>query len=170
MPPERITELDWWDEVEVDGLRLVSTPARHFSARGVERNRTLWCSWAFVGPAHRLWFSGDTGPFAQASEIGERLGPFDLTMIEIGAWHEAWGTIHLGPDEAARMHSQVRGRVVLPVHWGTFALALHAWYQPIQRLREVAPELAIAAPLPGGFVDPDQPGIDPFWLRARGGV
>lgn len=166
VPPERIHEVDWWDEIPLPGLTLVSTPARHFSGRGLtDRDKTLWTSWAILGPTHRVWFSGDTGPFEQAAEIGERLGPFDLTFIEVGAYHPAWGNIHLGPDGAALMHQRVGGRVLFPVHWGTFNLALHAWDQPIHRLTEVATEAGIPllAPLAGETVSPEQPEVAPFW-------
>ena len=174
IPPERITELDWWDSVEIGGLTLTAAPARHFSGRTVATggNRTLWASWAFIGPRHRAWFSGDTGPFEAAAEIGARLGPFDLTMVESGAHHPAWGNIHLGPDEAVKMHALVRGKTLLPVHWGTFNLALHAWDDPIVRVQELAhaQDLQLAAPIAGMTVEAHNPIIAPAWqdrLRLR---
>jgi len=162
---ERITELDWWEEADVAGLRLVSTPARHFSGRGFERDRTLWSSWAFIGEHHRAWFSGDTGPAPFFDEIGERLGPFDATMIEVGAWNALWGEIHLGPDAAIKVHEQVRGKTFIPVHWGTFNLALHAWDEPIVRLQQLADahDFTLAAPVVGGTIDPDDAVVDDFW-------
>jgi L-ascorbate metabolism protein UlaG (beta-lactamase superfamily) len=166
MPAERIHELEWWDEAEVKGVRLVSTPARHFSGRGpFDRNATLWTSWAFVGPTQRAWFSGDTGPFEAAAEIGEKLGPFDLTMVESGAWNPAWGNIHLGPDAALAMHHQVRGRAMMPVHWGTFKLAPHAWDQPFVRLRDLAAAdgTPLLVPVPGQTMRADAPGVADFW-------
>lgn len=169
VPPERITELSWWDEADVSGLRIVSTPARHFSGRGVtDRNKTLWTSWAFVGEHHRVWFSGDTGPAADFfEEIGQRLGPFDLTMIEVGAWNALWGEIHLGPEAATVVHQQVRGDVMVPVHWGTFNLALHAWDQPITHLIDLADAAGIklAAPLVGGTIDPADVRVADFWKQ-----
>jgi L-ascorbate metabolism protein UlaG (beta-lactamase superfamily) len=168
--PERIHELDWWDEVDIGGLRLVSAPARHFSGRSInDRNKTLWTSYALIGREQRTWFSGDTGPADFFDEVGERLGPFDVTMIECGAWNEAWGTIHLGPDAAAVVHRQVRGRVMVPIHWGTFNLALHAWDQPIVRLQELAEAqgITLAAPIVGGVIDPDCPSVAPFWQDRR---
>ena len=111
--------------------------------------------WAVIGPEHRVWFSGDTGPFPQAEEIGERLGPFDLSMIEIGAYDRAWGQIHLGPDEALTMHKQVRGKRMFPVHWGTFNLAAHRWDQPIVRLIEQSEQVGVdlLVPVAGQTVD-----------------
>jgi len=166
VPEDRIVEFDWWDEVKVGKLRLISTPSRHFSGRGVfDKNHTLWTSWAFIGPHHRAWFSGDTGPYDAFDEIGARLGPFDLTMIEAGAWNQAWGTVHLGPAGALKVHRQVRGKVLMPVHWGTFNLALHAWDEPIITLQKLAAQMGavLASPLAGGTVDPGTPEVAPFW-------
>jgi len=164
--PERIQELDWWEEARVGDVRLVSTPARHFSGRGLtDRNKTLWTSWAVVGPHHRVWFSGDTGPAPLFDEIGERLGPFDATMIEVGAWNALWGDVHLGPEAAVGVHQQVRGDVMIPIHWGTFNLALHAWDAPIVELigHAAAADVTLAAPLAGGVIDPAAPSIAAYW-------
>ena len=169
VPAERITELDWWQEADVAGLRVVSTPARHFSGRGVmDRNKTLWSSWALIGAHHRVWFSGDTGPAAFFDEIGARLGPFDATMIEVGAWDALWGEIHLGPEAAVGVHQQVRGEVMIPVHWGTFNLALHAWDQPIVDLIDHTERagVTLAAPIVGGTIDPEAASVADFW-KAR---
>ena len=164
--PERITELEWWEEARIGDVRLVCAPSRHFSGRGpFDRNTTLWCSWAFVGPHHRAWFSGDTGPFDLAAEIGARLGPFDLTLVETGAWNPAWGSIHLGPDEAERMHRRVQGRLMMPVHWGTFSLAPHKWDQPVVRLQHVAHahQTQLLVPIVGQTVGTSGPFVAPFW-------
>lgn len=164
--PERITELEWWEEATVGDVRLVCAPSQHFSGRGpTDRNASLWCSWAMVGPTHRAWFSGDSGPFDESAEIGARLGPFDLTMVETGAYHPAWGQVHLGPDEAERMHRRVGGRVMMPVHWGTFSLAPHRWDQPIVRLQHVAREQGtrLLVPVAGQTVSVDHPFVAAFW-------
>lgn len=167
VPTERVTELAWWEKVSVKGVQLVATPARHFSGRGLlDRNKTLWTSWAMVGPEHRVYFSGDTGPTKYFKEIGDKLGPFDVTMLEVGAWNAAWGDIHLGPYEAAKAHLQLRGKSMLPVHWGTFPLANHAWYQPAVVLAEEAEKLGITLLTPGigGQVEP--PATDKPWWPA----
>lgn len=153
VPAERITELDWWQEARLGDVRLVAAPAQHFSGRGLlDRNATLWASWAFIGPDHRAYFSGDTGMFPGFAEIGERLGPFDLTMLEVGAFDEAWADVHLGPARALEAHRMLRGRTLLPVHWGTFQLALHAWSQPAEHLWQHAGDIAVAFPRPGETV------------------
>ncbi|MCA9659618.1 MAG: MBL fold metallo-hydrolase [Myxococcales bacterium] len=163
--PAQIVELDWWERIEVAGVELHAAPARHFSGRSaLGSNRTLWASWAFVGPRHRAWFSGDTGPFdAGVREIARRLGPFDLAMIETGAWHPSWGHIHLGPQQAVRMFRLLGARALLPVHWGTFNLALHAWDEPIIHVQELAADAALLAPIAGETLRPDAPRVAAPW-------
>jgi len=160
VPDSRIVELDWWDETTIGGLRIVCTPARHASGRTpFDQNETLWASYALVGPTHRVWFSGDTGLFPGLSVIGERLGPFDLTMIEAGAYGAAWPDWHLGPEQAVRAHEMVRGRVLLPVHWGLFDLAYHGWTEPIERvlLAADAAHVEVITPRPGQSIEPSAP-------------
>jgi len=139
--PERIIELEWWQErtLEEHGVRLVSTPARHFSGRNpFAQNNTLWTSWTLIGPDHRVYFSGDTGPTKHFEEIGEKFGPFDVTMLEVGAYNVAWGLIHLGPENALDAHEKLGGELMLPVHWGTFELALHGSSEPARDLERMA--------------------------------
>ncbi len=133
----RIREMDWWEEAVLPGsrIRLAAAPACHFSGRTIlDRNRTLWASWAAVGAEHRVYFGGDGGYHPGFAEIGRRLGPFDLTMLEIGAFHPSWASIHLGPEKALTAHRDLSGRLLLPIHWGTFNLAVHAWDEPIETL------------------------------------
>lgn len=169
VPRARIVELDWWEEHDLRGVRITATPGRHFQGRGPGASTaTFWCGWSIHGPRHSVWFSGDTGPWDEGfREIGARLGPFDLSMIEIGAWHPAWGTIHLGPQNAMRVHSLVRAKTLMPVHWGTFSLALHAWDQPIRHLLELAEHAGteLLAPMMGQTVHRES-GVHAYW-RAR---
>jgi L-ascorbate metabolism protein UlaG (beta-lactamase superfamily) len=170
VPAARITELDWWEEAALGNVRLVAAPAQHFSGRSLfDRNATLWASWAFIGPDHRAYFSGDTGMFPGFAEIGERLGPFDLTMLEVGAFDESWADVHLGPARALEAHRMLRGRMLLPVHWGTFQLALHAWSQPAEHLWEHAgSDTTVAFPRPGEtVVAGSAPPAAPWWRLAE---
>lgn len=168
--PDLITELDWWDETEVAGLRIVATPSRHFSGRGPGASAaTFWSSFAICGPRHSVWFSGDTGLWEEAfADIGERFGTFDLSMIEIGAWHPSWGSIHLGPQNAMRTHQLVRAKTMMPVHWGTFSLALHAWDQPICHLMELAEASGaqLLSPMMGQTVHRES-GVADYWKQRR---
>lgn len=145
--PELITELDWWESHELRGpsLKFTATPARHFSGRGLgDGNQTFWSSWALEGRKHKVFFSGDTGLTPEFEEIGARLGPFDVSLLEVGAFHPAWSSIHLGPDNALRAHQMLRARYLMPVHWGTFNLALHAWDEPGEVLLARAPEQGVS--------------------------
>lgn len=167
--PQRITELDWWESLDLSGLRVTATPSRHFAGRGPgSASETFWSSWALQGPKHSVWFSGDTGPWDEGfAEIGERFGGFDLSMIEIGAWHPAWGTIHLGPENALRVHELVRAKTLMPVHWGTFNLALHAWDQPIAHMLALVEQAGtqLLSPMMGQTVHREA-GVAEYW-RAR---
>ncbi len=156
VPAERITELDWWEETTVGTLTATATPARHFSGRWLDRFRsTLWVGWALHGPEHRVFYSGDTALFPELTDIGERLGPFDLTMFDTGAYDATWTDVHLGPEQAVAAHRMVRGEVLLPVHWGLFDLANHGWTEPIERVRAAAArfDIDVRSPRPGESVE-----------------
>ena len=169
---DRTRELDWWEEASVANgrVRLVTAPARHFSGRGLfDRNRTLWASWAAIGRRRRAYFGGDGGYHRGFVEIGTRLGPFDLTMLEIGAYHPSWGTIHLGPENALRAHRDLGGRLLLPIHWGAFDLAVHAWDEPIRTLAAAAPASGVELLVPriGELACLGAPPpVSPWWEQA----
>jgi len=132
---DAVTELGWWQEGRVGDVRLVCTPARHFSGRDVsDRFATRWSGWAVVGSSSRVYFSGDSGYGPHFAEIGRRLGPFDLTLIESGSYGAAWPDVHLGPEQALRAHRDVHGRHLLPVHWSAFVMGNHGWTEPGERL------------------------------------
>ncbi len=159
IPRAKIHEYAWWEERVVNGITVAATPARHFSGRGFfDRNRTLWCSWTVIHAERKVYHSGDTGVTSQFREIGAKYGPFDLTFIKIGAYHENWPDIHLNPEQALEAHRDLRGRILVPIHWGTFDLALHSWYEPIERLVNAAEQekARIITPKMGEIVDPDQ--------------
>jgi len=138
---DRIHELDWWQDVSLGKVNLTATPAQHFSGRGLlDGNHTLWASWVIRIDQASLFFSGDSGYFDGFKEIGERLGPFDLTMIESGAYDRDWSQVHMTPEETMQAHIDLRGRALMPVHNGTFDLALHPWNEPFERLAVLAQE------------------------------
>jgi L-ascorbate metabolism protein UlaG (beta-lactamase superfamily) len=158
VPEARIVELDWWERTRVRDLTIACTPARHASGRAIiDTDATLWAGHALLGPRHRVYFSGDTGLFPALREIGERLGPFDLTMIEAGAYNRAWPDWHLGPEQAVTAHQMVRGRVLLPIHWGLFNLAFHGWTEPIERVLAAARPVGVPVltPRPGESLEPE---------------
>ena len=169
--PDRITELDWAESTTVGPLKVTATPARHFSGRGFnDRNHTLWASWSVAGPSHRIFHSGDTGPFAGFADIGTAHGPFDLTLIKIGAYGDTWPDIHLTPEQAADAHAKLRGKTLLPIHWGTFNLAFHAWDEPAERVVVAATRAGatLIMPKPGESVEPTTPRpVNPWWRSVR---
>jgi L-ascorbate metabolism protein UlaG (beta-lactamase superfamily) len=158
IPPSRIVELDWWERTRVHGIDFVATPARHISGRtfGIGDSGTLWSGWAMLGKLRRVYYSGDTGLFPGIQEIGERLGPFDLTLVEAGEYGHWWSDWHLGPEQAVLAHQLVRGKVLIPAHWGLFTLAYHAWTEPIERVLAAAKKsgVKVAAPKPGQTIEP----------------
>ncbi len=173
--PERITELDWWETHRVPGISLSITaaPSQHFSGRGLkDRNATLWSSMVMRGERHAVFFSGDTGLTTEYATIREQLGPFDLVMLEVGAFHPAWGDIHLGPLNALKAHQLLGGGAFLPVHWGTFSLAMHAWDEPAETLLAHAPSGdALVMPRLGEAVEPSQQRpAQAWWRQAAGSV
>ena len=168
VPPERIIELDWWESVQLPhGIELTAAPSQHFSGRGVrDRNRTLWSAFALRGDRHSVFFSGDTGLTSEYEQIASRLGPFDLVMLEVGAYYEAWGDIHLGPDNAVEAYRMLGRGAFLPVHWGAFNLAFHSWDQPAERLYELAPkhDIQLVMPKLGAAIEPTHvQTINPWW-------
>jgi L-ascorbate metabolism protein UlaG (beta-lactamase superfamily) len=166
VPAERIIELDWEESAEVAGLRLTATAAQHFSGRAFVRDDTLWASWVVAGPTRKVFYTGDSGYFDGYAAIGEQHGPFDATLIQIGAYAEGWPDIHMTPEDGVATHVDVRGGLLVPVHWATFKLALHAWTEPADRVwaEAKAREVALAIPRPGERIDVDDPPtVDPWW-------
>jgi len=151
----RITELNWGDTASIGAdCTLTATPSRHFSGRSLtNRNQTLWSSFVIKGSRNNIFFGADSGWFPGFKDIGDIYGPFDLTMLEIGAYGEGWPDIHMGPDHATNAHMALRGKVMMPIHWGTFNLALHAWREPVELLLELARQKNITLFLP----EPGQP-------------
>lgn len=170
--PERIVELDWWESHRLPGseLTVTATPSQHFSGRGLrDRNQTLWSSFTLQDARHTVFFSGDTGLTTEYQTIRERFGPFDLVMLEVGAFHPGWGDVHLGPDNALRALDLLGGGAFLPIHWGTFNLGLHAWDEPpevlLQRSGTSAPLLM---PRLGEAVEPAiETRFSPWWREVE---
>jgi L-ascorbate metabolism protein UlaG (beta-lactamase superfamily) len=164
---DRITELDWTESTIVGGVKLTSLPARHFSGRSLSnRNETLWASFVLRGPRRNLYYGADSGLWDGFRAIGEQFGPFDVTMLEIGAFNEAWKDIHMGPDGAVEAFAMLGGGLLMPIHWGLFDLALHGWREPIERILELAAAhgISLFSPEPG---KPVEPGVEvsDWWRR-----
>lgn len=149
IPKENIHEMNWWEETNFQGLQLTCTPARHFSGRGLfDRSTTFWCSWIIKGEKENIFFSGDSGYDNHFKEIGEKYGPFDIALMECGQYNEDWKAIHMMPEETIQAALDVKSKLVLPIHWGAFTLALHDWTDPIERATKKAKEVNLPVATP----------------------
>jgi L-ascorbate metabolism protein UlaG (beta-lactamase superfamily) len=136
---EKISECDWWDECSFESLQISCTPARHFSGRNINnRNSTLWCSWVIIDSNQRVFFSGDGSYGPHFREIGKKYGPFDLTLMECGQYDRRWSASHMMPERTVQAHRELKGKVLLPMHWAAFVLAVHSWNEPIERVTRAA--------------------------------
>jgi L-ascorbate metabolism protein UlaG (beta-lactamase superfamily) len=164
----KVRQLDWWQNIDVDGVSLTATPAQHFSGRSLfDGNSTLWASWVIVDDDLRVFFSGDTGYFDGFATIGERLGPFDVTLIETGAYDAQWPYVHMQPEETVQAHIDLRGRWLVPIHNGTFDLAMHRWTEPFERVTglALAHGVAVSTPRMGERLSLEAPHRGERWWR-----
>lgn len=150
VPRGKIIQRDWWQESKVaEDLMIAATPSQHFSGRSLsDRDKTLWASWVIQGPHHKVFFSGDSGYFDGFKKIGETYGPFDMTFVECGAYNEKWHHIHMFPEETVQAHLDLKGKVLHPIHWATFNLSLHPWYEPMRRLSAAAASAGVVTATP----------------------
>lgn len=167
----RITELDWWESVSMGDFVFTAAPARHFSGRGIrDGNKTLWASWVIKGKNQTLYFSGDSGYGPHFKEIGDRFGPFDFTMMECGQYNARWEPIHMMPEQTAQAHLDLRGSILMPIHWGAFSLAPHPWIEPAERLTAAAEKngIRLITPVIGArFVLSGDLPVTPWWQRVN---
>lgn len=164
----KVRQLDWWQSADVGGLVLTATPAQHFSGRSLlDGNSTLWASWVIEDRDLRVFFSGDSGYFDGFRTIGERLGPFDVTLIETGAYDPQWPYVHMQPEETVQAHVDLRGRWLVPIHNGTFDLAMHRWQEPFERITGLtaARGVALATPRMGERLNMAAPHRGERWWR-----
>lgn len=167
----KVQQLDWWQSTVVDGVRFVATPSQHFSGRGLgDRDKTLWASWTILDGALRVFFSGDSGYFDGFKTIGDKYGPFDLTLMETGAYNAQWPHVHMQPEETLQAHLDLRGKWLLPIHNGTFDLAMHRWHEPFDRITALAADkgVAITTPRMGEALDAGAPHAGSAWWAEAG--
>ncbi|WP_253247317.1 MBL fold metallo-hydrolase [Methanohalophilus euhalobius] len=155
IPEEKITELNWWEETKYQDLTVALTPSRHGSGRDpFSIDTTLWGGWVILGNKSRIYTSGDGGYGPHFKEIGNKYGPFDITLIEGAQYDQRWAEIHMLPEQAVQANLDVNGETMMLMHWGAFTLANHAWDKPIERALEEANErdMNIIAPMIGETV------------------
>ena len=164
-PARKMKELVWWEDIKLGPVTLTCTPARHFSGRGLtDRKASLWSSWAITGPDNRVFFGGDGGMGRHFAEIGEKLGPFDLSMLEVGAYSPAWPDVHLGPEQAVMAHKALNAKHFMPIHWGTFSLAQHTWTEPLSRIQALNdPDLMMLTPRHGQRIEIHTDAVTEAW-------
>jgi len=142
--PDKVTQLDWWQNIKIDHLKLICTPTQHFSGRTIkDRDRTLWSSWVLQSQHKNIFFNGDSGYFKGFKEIGDKYGPFDVCFMECGQYHYMWKENHMLPEETAQAFLDLQGEILIPLHWGSFSLAPHDWHDPIERLSAACDSLNI---------------------------
>jgi L-ascorbate metabolism protein UlaG (beta-lactamase superfamily) len=164
----KITELNWWQSTQLDSLELTATPAQHYSGRGLfDRDETLWASWVIKSKHTNLFFSGDGGYFSGFKDIGNKYGPFDITMIETGGYNKMWSDIHMLPEQSLQAHLDLRGKAMLPIHNGTFDLALHDWFDPFESINKLAKDhdVQLLTPIFGEPVSIASPVNTTAWWR-----
>lgn len=145
----KIIELDWWEETVIKGITLTAAPGRHFTGRFLnDRFKTFWCGWAIQGTEKRIYFSGDSGYFDGFKEIGEKLGPFDLSLMECGQYSKYWPAIHMAPEEAVQAAIDLQSKQAIPMHWGKFKLSIHPWNEPPSRFVKKANEVNLKVGTP----------------------
>lgn len=162
----KVSQRDWWQSVHVGGIEFVVTPAQHFSGRSLsDRDHTLWASWVILDRDLRIFFSGDTGYFDGFKAIGDKYGPFDVTLMETGAYDKQWPDVHMQPEQTLQAHQDLKGRWLLPIHNGTFDLALHTWHEPFDRISALAAQQGVnlATPAMGEMLQLRQPHTGVAW-------
>ena len=163
---EKVKQSTWWQSRRLHEIDFVFTPAQHFSGRSLsDRDQSLWGSWTILTRDQRIFFSGDSGYFPGFKQIGDTYGPFDLTLIETGAYDEQWPDVHMQPEQSLQAHLDLRGKYLLPIHNGTFDLSLHAWYEPFERIVALAAaqQVRISTPQMGEAVDISEPQVGQRW-------
>jgi L-ascorbate metabolism protein UlaG (beta-lactamase superfamily) len=163
-----IFEKDWNEQIDLgDGFIVNTTPARHFSGRLLLRNKALWLSFVLQTPKRKIYLGGDSGFDTHFETIGKQFGPFDLAILECGQYNESWKYIHMFPEELITASKNLKAKMLMPVHWGKFALANHAWDEPITRVSEAAQKenLPLLTPMIGQKVNLDLPGTFEKWWK-----
>lgn len=146
---EKIIELNWWEAQQLEGFNFVCTPAQHFSGRKFSNSQqTLWSSWVIQSDTLNLYFSGDSGYDNHFKAIGEEYGPFDLALIECGQYNTMWPDVHLFPEETVQAGMDLQAQKIIPIHWGAFKLALHAWNEPVKRALTAAEKKQVKIEVP----------------------
>ncbi len=154
---KNIFELDWWEEIQINNLKFICTPAQHYSGRMgfFKSQKSLWASWIVESENKNFYYSGDSGYDTHYKEIGKRYGPFDLVFMDSGQYNKRWKAVHNFPEEAVDAFQDLKGEYLLPVGWGMFTMAMHNWYDPPEQVFKFAKKknIKLLTPILGQLVD-----------------
>jgi L-ascorbate metabolism protein UlaG (beta-lactamase superfamily) len=159
-------ENDWNAQLDTDeGFSVHTISARHFSGRSFKRNGTIWSSFVLTTPGKKIFIGGDSGYDRHFAEAGKQFGPFDLAILENGQYDKNWKYIHMTPEETVQAAIDLRANRLLPVHWAKFSLSVHAWNEPIIRIKKEAErrQMKLVHPMIGETVDLDKEEIFSNW-------
>jgi len=150
IPAKQINEMDWWESVTFNDFTIHSTPARHYSGRKWMDNSTLWTSWVIESSQHKIYYSGDSGYSPHFKKIGEKFGPIDISFIKIGDYGEdaGWRDIHMITEKSVEAAKDLNTQLMFPIHWGTFSLSYHDWFEPINLAVKYAEEKSVLLATP----------------------
>ena len=166
IPAARISEMDWWQSIERNGIRYTALPARHYSGRGMfDHNRSLWVGYLIEYDNERYYFHGDSAWGQHFDAIAARIGHIDIAFIENGQYSEHWPDNHLFPEETAAVAAKLAPSRFMPIHWGAYPMALHRWNDPVLRSIPAARAYGVnpLTPLLGQIFDMDTASDD--WYR-----
>ena len=168
----KIVELDWHDTTRVgedeNSIEITSAPSQHFSGRSInDRFSSLWSAFIIHDKNAKVLFGGDSGYFPGFKDIGEKYGPFDLTLLDSGQYDKRWSAVHMMPEQSVQAHKELKGKVFMPIHWSAFTLALHPWKEPVERTLLVAEEenVDMITPMIGQRFDVINERPKEFWWR-----
>ena len=166
VPAAQIHEMDWWEQLEIKGVKITCAPARHYSGRTSMNDSTLWASWMVKGPTYSMYYSGDTGYAEHFKAIRAKLGAPELALIKVGAYGDTWMDIHMNPESAVQAVQDLGAGTLLPVHGATFNLAYHAWAEPAVRTLAAAKaaNVQMVVPRVGEKWELGQPFVNTPWF------
>lgn len=164
---EKIIETDWWETTELDNLKIHTLPARHFSGRGLVRNKSLWASFLVETEDLKLFFNGDSGYGPHYKEIGEKFKNIDFVAMEAGQYNDDWANIHIHPEEILLAVNDLNSSEFLPIHNSKFKLSKHNWYEPLDRLENLTENsnIKMQTPLIGEIIYLDKENSFSKWWK-----
>lgn len=139
-PKDKIVELDWWENAQLESAEVTATPARHFANRGLQQNKTLWASYIVKTPKRTVWIGGDTGYGKHFKMIAEKFPDIDFALLENGQYNKDWAQIHTLPEQLGKVMTDLNARRYMTVHNSKFCISMHSYYEPWENAKKAAEE------------------------------